>query len=135
MGSLAGQALAATDRSASQMICDTTGIAAKTCCDASTKAIGDKMALESKLQGNLSAESTGCAAEMALLAACMNATMQAIESKKAPLEAVAAWYATRGTRFATERLCDPVKHDLEVMMATLKESMRLLESALSAQQS
>ena len=35
----------------------------------------------------------------------------------------------------TERLCDPVKHDLEVMTATLKESMRLLESALSAQQS
>lgn len=75
------------------------------------------------------------AAEMALLKDCMSATQAALESKMRPLEAVAAWYATRGTRFATERLCDPVKHDLEVMTATLKESVRLLESALSAQQS
>jgi len=133
--SLAGQAVAATDRASSRMINGTTAVAADKANMASTAAIGHKMAATGGLKGELSAEAANVGAEMALLEECMAATQKAIASKMKPLEVVAAWYDKRQTRFATERLCDPVKHDLEVMTATLKESVRLLESALSAQQS
>ena len=130
-----GQGLCLTDRASSRATNSFTAASAAVVNDRSTLAISQKMAATEALKGQLSAEAAEVAAEMAKLKECMETTMAAITSKTAPLDAVAAWYAKRGTRYATERLCDPVKHDLEVMTATLKESVRLLESALSAQQS
>ena len=133
--SLTGQGLSMTDRASSRATNASTAAAAGISNERSTVAIGIKMAATDSLKGELSAEAASVAAEMALLKECMGATQVAIASKTQPLAAVAAWYAKRGTRYTTERLSDPVKHDLEVMTATLKESVRLLESALSAQQS
>lgn len=133
--SLSGQGLAMTDRASARSTNAQTALAAKAANERSTLAIAQKMAFTDGLKGELSAEAAAVTAELALLKESMDATMAAIDSKKAPLAAIAAWHAKRGLRYATERLCDPVKHDLETMMATLKESVRLLESALSAQQS
>jgi len=133
--SLAGQGLSMTDRASSRMTNSATSSAAKKANDYTTFTIGTKMKETAGLKDQLSAESAGVAAEMALLESCMDATNAALESKKQPLAVVADWYAKRGMRYTAERLSDPVMLDLEVMTATLKESMRLLESALSAQQS
>ena len=134
--SLAGQGLAATDRAASFLTNSNALKAATKAHERSTQMIANKMAATSKLKAELEAGSSAVAAELALLQQCMAATQAQIDSKRAPLEAVDTFYTSRQTeRVPTERLCDPVKHDLEVMTATLKESVRLLESALSAQQS
>ena len=134
--SLAGQGLAATDRAAAFLTNANAHKGAKNAYERSTQMIANKMAATSKLKNELTAGSAAVQEELGLLHACMAATQAAIQAKKAPLEAVATFYNSRQTeRVPTERLCDPVKHDLEVMTATLKESMRLLESALSAQQS
>jgi len=133
--SLSGQSLASTDRASSAMTNSNTSSAATKANLRSTAAISSKMAATSKLKDELSSGSAAVEAELAVLNGCMEATMAAIQSKTAPLAAVAEYHTKRATRPATERLCDPVKHDLEVMTSTLKESVRLLESALSAQQS
>jgi len=73
--------------------------------------------------------------ELAELEKTMDQTQAAIDSKKPSLAAVAAYTDLRKGRPASERLCDAVKSDLERMRATLLETVRLLESALAAQQS
>lgn len=134
--SLAGQGLAATDRTSSMLTNANTLKGANKAFERSTQMIANKIAATSKLKDELNSGSSAVQQELELLQACMAATQAAIDSKTAPLEAVDAFYTSRQTeRMPTEKLCDPVKHDLEVMTATLKESVRLLESALSAQQS
>ena len=125
-----------TDRSSSAATSINANDAAKAANMRSTLMIANKMAATNKLKGELSSTSAAVEAELAKLNACMGATQAEIDAKKAPLEAVATYYAKRqGDRPVTERLSDPVKQDLETMSTTLKESTRLLESALSAQQS
>ena len=135
LDSLASQGQAATDRASSKATNDLAGQKAAGAYARSTNAISDKIDHTDKLKGALADAAAKLGDEIAALEGCMAATQAAIDSKKAPLEAVADWYDQRATRYASERLCDPIKHDLEVMTATLKESLRLLDSALSAQQS
>ena len=93
------------------------------------------MAYTSGLKGELEGALAAVDDEIAKLDVCMDVTQTAMDSKTEPIDAVAKWYAVRGTRVPSERLCDPVKADLQKITATLHESVRLLESALSAQQS
>ena len=133
--SLAGQGLAMTDRSAARKISGSAATWQKVANERTTAALTAKLNFTGALHSELSTEQAAVAAEQAELAACMAKTQAAFDAKKAPLEAIASWYAKRQKRHYTEKLCDPVKHDLEVFTATLTESCRLLECCLSAQQS
>ena len=133
--SLTGQALGSIDRSSVLKTSAQTAQLAARANALSTQAIGNKVAATNAVKAELAAAAAAVDAEMAELLTCMQTTQAALDSKKAPLDAVAKWAALRATRPATEKLCDPVKHDLEVMHTTLSESVRLLDSALAAQQS
>ena len=101
----------------------------------STAAIGQKVAGTEMLMGQLRDSAAAVENELAELEKTMDQTQAAIDSKKPSLAAVAAYTDLRKGRPASERLCDAVKSDLERMRATLLETVRLLESALAAQQS
>ena len=103
--------------------------------DLGTKLIGQKLSLTDDLAGQLRGRVGAVDGELAALLASMGDTQAAIDGKNKSLDAVGAYLDLRAGRYASERLCDPVQGDLERMRATLNESVRLLESALSAQQS
>ena len=131
-----GQERAQQERLASRGTAASAASAATLAHSRSTAAIASKVEATGSLKADLEATLSAVDAEMAALDGSMAATSASLESKRGPLEAVSKYNALRqSARPPTERLCDPVKHDLEQMSAMLRESMRLIESALSAQQS
>jgi len=127
------QVLGATDRAMAKATIHGADARASALFGLSTSKIGDKMDVTTSLNNDLKKMLAEVEAEMARLDQCMADTKATLDSKMAPIDAVAGYIALRKTRYQSERLCDPVKKDLETMRATLNESVRLLDSALAAQ--
>jgi len=128
------QAQGATDRAASRATISFVDKAANDLNNISTAKIGDKMDATDMLNNDLKKTLADLEAELKLLDTCMADTQAGIDSKKEPLDAVNYYINLRATRYQGEKLCDPEKLALEKMRATLNESLRLLESALAAEQ-
>jgi hypothetical protein len=97
--------------------------------------LGEVMASTNGLASQLQTSITEVGRELASLQGCMSETQAAIDSKTEPLDAIDKYAALRRERYVSERLVDPLMLNLEKMRTTIQESLRLLESALSAQQS
>jgi len=128
------QAQGATDRAASRATVSFVDKQADDLNALSTVKIGDKIDATDALNNDLKKTLADLENELKLLDTCMADTQAGIDSKKEPLDAVNYYIRLRATRLYGEKLCDPEKLALEKMLATLNESVRLLESALAAQQ-
>ena len=97
--------------------------------------LGEVMASTNGLASQIQTSITEVGLELASLQGCMSETQAAIDSKAEPLDAIEKYAALRRERYVSERLADPLMRNLEKMSTAIQESLRLLESALSAQQS